>query len=78
MPGTSVAHISIFTRRNLISTLSYLGASGLSKLLDVFKIPLEGRFDRFSAIIIARVTTTVTHYDNAAAACLLSNFAPAK
>jgi len=43
------------------SLSSYLGASGLSKLLDVFKIPLEGRFDRFSAIIIERYVTTVTH-----------------
>ena len=29
----------------------YLGASWLSKLLDVFRIPLDGRFPRFSAIL---------------------------
>lgn len=29
----------------------YLGISGLSKLLDDFKIPLGGRFERFSAIL---------------------------
>lgn len=57
-------HASLFLHEHvgIQLTFSHLGASGLSKLLDVFKIPLEGRFDKFSAIVIERYDDSHSQY----------------